>query len=152
MICKENKLEYYDYVNEMLNTNYTKDYCRCIAALDSSGQIKGVIVLHTFVFREKRCDASFASNKTSHWTSKKFFACWIDYVFNELDINRLQIYTPLEIWANILVKMGFTCEAYLQDWHGVGKHVWLLSLLKKDVEYSLLGYMLHKVQEKDNER
>jgi hypothetical protein len=146
MICKENKPEYYDFINNQLNTNYTSELCRCIVSLDSLNHIKAIVVFHTFVFSERRCDISVSSDMSSYWLSRNLIVSTLDFAFNELDMNRIQSYVPINLdgWARSLTKLGATYEVYLEDWFGENKSAWLFSLLKKNVAASIVGKILNK--------
>jgi RimJ/RimL family protein N-acetyltransferase len=149
MIDLEPKAEYFDYINERLGSNYNIHNATLITSLKHD-KIQAVLAFHTYVKNERRIDFSIASNGRKSWFSKELAEAAIFYLFNYLDVNRVQVYISPENKAAGLMALSLGCihEATLTDWYGPNKNAALFYLLKVDLEHSGLWRLAHGISNK----
>ena len=145
-----NKQEYYDWANEILGTNYTPHYCKAFASLGLDGAILAVLIFYDVVSSEQRCSVAFATNTGKRWATRDFGLAWTYYVFNVLDVHRLQFYTDNHLMESLGKTLGFELEARLTDWYGPDKPAALYVLLRPRLnETRLAEYVMSTIDREE---
>ena len=146
----ENKQEYYDWANGILDTNYSPSMCWCIASLGIDNKILAVIILYDRVADEHRCSIAFATDTNKRWATRNFGLGWTYYVFDVLDVHRLQFYTDNHLRESLGKKLGFELEARLTDWYGPDKPAALYVLLRPRLaETRLAEYVMSTINKEE---
>ena len=141
-----NRQEYYDWANKILDTNYTPDKCWALASLDIDDKILAVIIFYDRVKDEHRCSVAFATDTSKRWATRDFGLAWTYYVFDVLDVHRLQFYTDNFLMESLGKKLGFELEARLTDWYGPDKPAALYVLLRPRLaETRLAEYVMSTI-------
>jgi hypothetical protein len=131
MIVRENHQRFYDWINERIGTNYTPEMCQVISIVsDHSAEIKAVLVFYDWVQSERRLSVSFATDNKKNWANVAYAEAWLEYVFNVLNVNRLQFYSADPEAQTLGKQLGFEFEANLQDWFGPDKSTGIYVLLR----------------------
>lgn len=145
-----NKQEYYDWANKILDTNYTPAYCYAVANLDMNDKILAVIIFYDYVKEEQRCSVAFATDTRKRWATRDFGLGWTYYVFDVLDVHRLQFYTDSTLMESLGKKLGFQLEARLTDWYGPEKPAALYVLLRPRLaETRLAEYVMSTIDREE---
>lgn len=113
----EQKQEYFDYINKILNVSFDPRISVCFASLSDAGEIYGVAVVDRFT--QHGCEVSVAS------TSPKFLTrSFLDMVFHYIFITAgktratAMIEDGNEKAMRLDKGLGFIEEAKLKCWYG----------------------------------
>lgn len=132
MVDFEQKSEYLDFVNEMLDTDFDTRRARTIASIDEKG-IRGVVVFSRF--SPFNCEWTAAS-LTPHFLSPGLVRACFKYCFIQHDLARVSAIVDERNTRSqrLLLKLGFTKEADLEAMFGT-HHGILFKMLKHDCRW-----------------
>jgi len=119
MVCIQQKPEYFEFINKILNVKFEPDKspCVCIASLSPDGDILGVAVFSRFM--EHNCELSAAS-VSPHFLTRQFLDVLFHYAF--ITAGKRRITAVIEDGNIYALKMdkrlGFIEEGRLKCWYG----------------------------------
>lgn len=118
IVSQEQKLEYLEFANRVLDVNYDPRQCTWITCLSNSGEILAVVIYNTF--SKFNCEMSVASNGSRRWMSKEFLRVCFRYPFWQLGLTRITgVVEETNSDALRLDRhLGFIEEARLKCWFG----------------------------------
>ncbi len=133
MICCEQKQEYFDFANCILDADFEPVKSRCIASLDSKGLIKGVVVASRFT--KYGCELNVASCN-SYFITREFISIVFHYVFTQCDKIRISVVVSEDNPKSLKMqeRLGFIREAVLKNAYGDHDGI-LLRMLRSECKW-----------------
>lgn len=133
MICIQQKQEYFDFANRILDVKFDPAMSVCIASLSRQGDILGVVVFSRFM--PHNCELSVASISPKFLT-RKFLNVVFHYAFNTAGKERV---TAVIEDGNVRAmdmdqRLGFVLEARLKGWYGE-KDGFILRMLRSECKW-----------------
>jgi L-amino acid N-acyltransferase YncA len=117
MVSIEQKPEYFDFINEILNVKFDPAQSVCIASLGLRGEILGVAVFSRFM--EYNCELSAAS-VSPRFLTRQFLDVLFHYAY--ITAGKRRITAVIEDGNINALKMdkrlGFIEEGRLKGWYG----------------------------------
>ncbi len=133
MVSIEQRPEYFDFINQILNVRFDPSQSVCIASLDTSGEILGVAVFTRFM--EHNCELSAAS-VSPRFLTRGFLDVLFHYAF--ITAGKRRITAVIEDGNINALKMdkrlGFTEEGRLKNWYG-DKDGLILRMLREECRW-----------------
>jgi len=133
MISIEQKQEYFDFANKILNVNFDPKICIAIASLDDDANVLGVVVfsgfcVHTVELSVASCSPKFLTrrflNVIFHYAFITAGKRRINAVIEDGNINAIQMD----------LRLGFVQEAVCKHWYGDIDGI-LLRMLKEECKW-----------------
>lgn len=117
MVCIEQKQEYLDFINDLLDVKFVSGQAISIASLNEQKEILGVVVYNNFT--EHNCELSVAS-VSPRFLSKSFLRAVFHYPFITAGKRRITaiIEDGNEAALTLDRRLGFVEEARLKGWYG----------------------------------
>jgi L-amino acid N-acyltransferase YncA len=117
VISIDQKPEYFDFINEILDVKFDPAQSICIASLSDDGGVLGVVMFSRFM--EFNCELSVASTSPKFLT-RKFLNVIFHYAFLTAGKHRITaVVEDGNLGAlGINKRLGFTEEARLKGWYG----------------------------------
>lgn len=133
MISIQQRPEFFDFINDILNVCFDPKLCVCIASLDKNENILGVVVFDRFT--ESGCELSVAS-KSPRFLNRSLLDVVFHYAFVTAKKNRITSVIECDnIDAIKLNKgLGFIEEGVLKEWYG-NKDGIILRMLKSECKW-----------------
>lgn len=133
MICIEQKQEYFDFINKILDVKFDPVLCRCIASLSNSGEILGVVVFDRF--SEAGVEMSVASI-SPRFLTKNFLNAVFHYAFITCGKRRITAVIEEDNAAALKLdtRLGFVEEAILKHWYKQKDGI-ILRMLKEECRW-----------------
>lgn len=117
MVSFEQKTEYLDFANAILDTKFTPQDCSWIASLAPDGEVRGVVVYSRFT--PWNCEMSVASNTPRFLTRELLHkAFW--YPFVQCKLTRVTAVVEEGNYKALRMDLGigFQHEGRLERWFG----------------------------------
>lgn len=117
MVSIEQKPEFMEFINNVLNVKFVPEQAMTIASLNEQGDILGVVAFNNFT--EHNCELSVASI-TPRFLSKTFLRAVFHYPFITAGKRRITaiIEEGNEPALTLDKRLGFVEEAKLKGWYG----------------------------------
>jgi RimJ/RimL family protein N-acetyltransferase len=133
VICLEQKQEYFDFVNKILDSDFEHVNSRCITSLKSDGTIIGVVVFSRF--NRYGCELSIASN-TPKFLTRELILVTFHYIFITCGKIRISVLVSCnnEKSLTFTQRMGFIPEARLKRLYGEHDGV-VFRMLKEECKW-----------------
>jgi RimJ/RimL family protein N-acetyltransferase len=129
----EQRPEYFDFINRILNVRFDPAMSICIASLSDDGEIYGVVVYSRFC--EHTCELSVASSNPKFLT-RRFLDAVFHYPF--ITAKKTRISAVIEDGnINALqmdLRLGFVEEARLVGWYGAKDGI-MLRMLRSECKW-----------------
>jgi RimJ/RimL family protein N-acetyltransferase len=133
MVSIEQKQEYFDFINEILDVRFEPGAAVCIASLDTNGDILGVAVFTRFMTHN--CELSAAS-VSPRFLTRQFLDVLFHYAF--ITAGKRRITAVIEDGNINALKMdkrlGFIEEGRLKGWYGE-KDGLILRMLREECRW-----------------
>lgn len=133
MISIEQKQEYFDYINKILDVKFDPKLCVCFASLSNDGKINGVCVVDRFT--QYGCELSVAST-TPRFLTRDFLDVIFHYVF--ITAKKTRITAMIEEDNHKAMRLnqglGFVIEGTLKGWYGKKDGI-VLRMLKEECRW-----------------
>ena len=133
MICIQQKPEYFEFVNRILNVRFEPAQAVCIASLSPDGEIYGVVVFSRFT--PHNCEMSVASASPKFLT-RKFLNVIFHYAFITAGKTRVTAVSEEDNHRilDINRRIGFVDEGRLKCWYGE-KDGLILRMLRSECKW-----------------
>jgi len=117
VVSFEQKQEYFDFINRILDVKFEAVKCVCIASIKPDGEIMGVVVYDRF--SPWNCELSVAS-VTPKFIDRAFLRAVFRYPFIQCGLRRVTAVTEdgNDGALRINKRLGFVDEAKLKNWYG----------------------------------
>lgn len=116
-VCVEQKQAYFDFVNEILESDFDHHKSRCIASLSNDDKILGVVMADRF--SSFGCELNIASI-TPRFLTRELILVTFHYIFNTCGKMRISTLASSDNVRSLkfTAKMGFIAEARLRNFYG----------------------------------
>ncbi len=133
MVSHEQRPEFFDFINKILDVEFDPEKSRCIASVTDDFKIMGVVVFDRF--SPFNCELSVAS-ATPRFMNRAFLKAVFRYPFVQLGLSRISaVIEDGNIHAiEMDRRLGFVDEAKLKNWYG-DKDGFMLRMLKEECKW-----------------